>query len=90
LHGLLRDPKRRGLADPLLVVTDGAPGLIRAVESLLPAAPAPALPRASDPESAPDIAIRARACCEAASPALATVLRGDFVQVYERDLPART
>jgi transposase-like protein len=36
----------------------------------------------------PDVAIRARACYEAASPALATVLRNDFVQVYERDLPA--
>ena len=36
----------------------------------------------------PDVAIRARACYEAASPALATVLRDDFVQVYERDLPA--
>ena len=28
------DLKRRGLADPLLAVTDGAPGLIRAVETL--------------------------------------------------------
>jgi hypothetical protein len=36
----------------------------------------------------PDVAIRARACYEAASPALAAVLRDDFVQVYERDLPA--
>lgn len=34
----LRDLKARGLADPLLVVTDGAPGLIRAVEECLPRA----------------------------------------------------
>lgn len=34
------------------------------------------------------MAIRARACYEAATLALATVLRDDFVQVYERDLPA--
>jgi transposase-like protein len=27
----LEDLKRRGLSDPLLVVTDGAPGLIRTV-----------------------------------------------------------
>ncbi len=45
--------------------------------------------RGKVPETAwPDVAIRARACYEAASPALATVLRDDFVQVYERDLPA--
>ncbi|PYO54527.1 MAG: hypothetical protein DMD84_02400 [Candidatus Rokuibacteriota bacterium] len=30
------DLKRRGLADPLLAVTDGAPGLIRAVETCFP------------------------------------------------------
>ena len=34
----LRDRKARGLADPVLVVTDGAPGLIRAVEECLPRA----------------------------------------------------
>src|SRR5262249_51210430 len=44
------DLKRRGLADPLLAVTDGAPGLIRAVETCFPRA-APALPRASAPQS---------------------------------------
>ena len=32
------DLKRRGLADPLLVITDGAPGLIRAVETCFPRA----------------------------------------------------
>lgn len=34
----LRDLKARGLADPVLIVTDGAPGLIRAVEECLPRA----------------------------------------------------
>ena len=33
-----QDLKRRGLEDPLLVVTDGAPGLIRAVEECFPRA----------------------------------------------------
>ncbi len=36
----------------------------------------------------PEIAIRARACYEAASPALVTLFRDDFVQVYGRELPA--
>jgi putative transposase len=90
------DLKRRGLPDPLLVVTDGAPGLIRAVETCFPRALRQRClahrmrnlrGKVSD-AAWPDVAIRARACYEAASPALATVLRDDFVQVYERDLPA--
>jgi transposase-like protein len=32
----LRDLKARGLADPILGVTDGAPGLIRAFEEVFP------------------------------------------------------
>src|SRR2546429_592256 len=45
--------------------------------------------RSKAPESQwPEIAVRARACYEAASPALATLLREDFVHAYARDLPA--
>jgi transposase-like protein len=90
------DLKRRGLADPLLVITDGAPGLIRAVETCFPRALRQRCLvhrlrnlRSKAPERQwPEIAIRARACYEAASPALATLLREDFVQAYGRDLPA--
>src|SRR5213595_3105295 len=90
------DLKRRGLADPLLAVTDGAPGLIRAVETCFPRALRQRCLvhrmrnlRSKAPESQwPEIAIRARACYEAASPALAALLRDDFVAAYERDLPA--
>lgn len=90
------DLKRRGLPDPLLVVTDGAPGLIRAVETCFPRALRQRCLahrmrnlRGKVPDATwPDVAIRARACYEAASPALATVLRDDFVHVYERELPA--
>ena len=32
----VQDMKRRGLCDPLLVTTDGAPGLIKAVEECFP------------------------------------------------------
>ena len=81
------DLKRRGLADPLLAVTDGAPGLIRAVETCFPRAVRQRCLvhrlrnlRSKAPESQwPEIAIRARACYEAASPALAALLRDDFV-----------
>jgi putative transposase len=90
------DLKRRGLPDPLLAVTDGAPGLIRAVETCFPRALRQRCLahrlrnlRSKAPESQwPEIVIRARACYEAASPALATLLREDFVQVYGRELPA--
>jgi putative transposase len=91
-----QDLKRRGLADPLLVVTDGAAGLIRAAETCFPRAVRQRCLvhrlrnlRSKAPETQwPEIAIRARACYEAASPALATLLRDDFIQAYERELPA--
>jgi transposase-like protein len=92
----IQDLKRRGLADPLLVVTDGAPGLIRAAETSFPRAVRQRCLvhrrrnlRSKAPEThGPEIAIRARACYEAVSPALATLLRDDFIQAYERELPA--
>lgn len=37
-HGFLQDLKDRGLASPLLVISDGAPGLIAAIEQAFPAA----------------------------------------------------
>jgi putative transposase len=91
-----QDLKRRGLADPLLVVTDGAAGLIRAAETCFPRSVRQRCLvhrlrnlRSKAPETQwPEIAIRARACYEAASPALATLLRDDFIQAYERELPA--
>jgi putative transposase len=90
-----QDLKRRGLPDPLLTITDGAPGLVRAVETCFPRALRQRCLvhrlrnlRSKAPESQwPEIAIRARACYEAASPALVTLLRNDFVQAYERELP---
>jgi putative transposase len=90
------DLKRRGLADPLLAVTDGAPGLIRAVETCFPRALRQRCLvhrmrnlRSKAPESQwPEIALRARGCYKAASPALGAVLRDDFVAAYERDWPA--
>ena len=90
------DLKRRGLADPLLTVTDGAPGLIREVETCFPRALRQRCLvhrlrnlRSKPPDGQwPEIAIRARACYEAASPALAALLRDDFVQAYQRELPA--
>jgi transposase-like protein len=90
------DLKRRGLADPLLVVTDGAPGLIRAVETCFPRALRQRclvhrlrnLHSKAPDRQWPEIAIRARGCYEAASPALAMLLRDDFIATYDRELPS--
>jgi transposase-like protein len=90
------DLNRRGLADPLLAVTDGAPGLIRAVETCFSAGAPPAVPRPPDAEPpqqgagepvAGDRAAGARVL-RGGLAALAAVLRDDFVAAYERDLPA--
>jgi len=90
------DLKRRGLADPLLAVTDGAPGLIRAIETCFPRALRQRclvhrlrnLHSKAPDHTWPEIAIHARGCYEAASPALAMLLRDDFIATYERELPA--
>jgi transposase-like protein len=73
-----------------------SPGLIRAVETCFPRALRQRCLvhrlrnlRSKAPESQwPEIALRARGCYEAASLALAAVLRDDFVAAYERELPA--
>ena len=43
-HAFLADLKDRGLASPLLVISDGAPGLIAAIEQAYPQGPAPKMP----------------------------------------------
>ena len=90
-----RDMKNRGLADPILGVTDGAPGLMRGYEE--------SFPRSlrqrclvhkmrnllgKVPESVwPEIKAQATACYQAASPALARILRDEFVKAHERAYP---
>lgn len=91
----LHDLKRRGLPDPLLVITDGAPGLIRAVEECFPrSARQRCLAhrmrnlQGKVPEALwPEFQARARACYQAASPTLAQMLAEDLVRTYEGDLP---
>jgi len=99
LYGVLPGPQRRAPGGSPVgrhVVTDGAAGLIRAAETCFPRAVRQRClahrlrnlrSKASETQW-PEIAIRARACYEAASPALTTLLRGDFVQAYELELPA--
>src|SRR6184192_2336199 len=91
-----RDMRRRGLPDPLLVVSDGAPGIIRAIEECFPRslrqrclAHKMRNLQSKVPEDLwPEFKARAAACYQAASPALARLLRDDVRATYGRDLPS--
>ena len=95
-RAFFEDMKRRGLDDPILVVTDGAPGLIRAVEECFPISLRQrclvhrmrniAVKLADDVREAFKAA--ARAAYEAPSLELARMLRDDLVMKYERSCPA--
>ena len=95
-HDLRRDLRRRGLPDPLLVVSDGAPGVIRAIEECFPRslrqrclAHKMRNLQSKVPEDVwPEFKARAAACYQAASPALARLLRDDIAATYATDLPA--
>jgi putative transposase len=91
-----QDLRRRGLPDPLLVASDGAPGVIRAIEECFPRAVrqrclAHKLRNllSKVPEDLwPEFKARAVACYQAASPALARLLRDDIAATYGKDLPS--
>ena len=97
-RSFFQDMKRRGLNDPLLVATDGAAGLIRAVEECFPRG----LRQRCLAHRMRNLAVKlpddvrreveqaARAAYQAPSPAMAEVLRDDFVRRYEADLPSAT
>src|SRR5438270_4156663 len=91
-----RDMRRRGLPDPLLVVSDGDPGIIRAIEECFPRALRQRclahkmrnLASKVPEDLWPEFKARAVACYQAASPALARLLRDDIRTTYGRDLPS--
>ena len=94
----LRDLKSRGLIDPLLVVTDGAPGLIRAVEEVFPrslrqrclAHRIRNLEGKVPAELWREVKAQAHAAYRASSPALARLTRDEFVKRFEAELPSAT
>jgi len=84
-----QDMRRRGLPD-------GAPGVIRAIEECFPRALRQRclahkmrnLQSKVPDDVWPEFHARARACYQAASPALARILRDDIVATYEGGLPS--
>lgn len=91
----LEDCRRRGLSDPILVITDGAAGLMRAVETCFPAslrqrclAHKMRNLAAKLPDSArAEFTQAARAAYQAPSPALARVLKDDLVERSQKAYP---
>lgn len=94
----LRDLKSRGLADPVLVITDGAPGLIRAVEEVCPrslrqrclAHRIRNLQAKVPEEWWPEVKGQAHAAYRASSPALARLTADEFVTRFEKEFPSAT
>lgn len=94
-RGFFEDMKRRGLADPLYVVTDGAPGLIRSVEECFPRSDRGRCLahrmrnlETKVPESDwPEFKARAKAAYNAPSRETAQALREDLVSRYEQSHP---
>ncbi|MDW8468280.1 MAG: IS256 family transposase [Burkholderiales bacterium] len=94
----LRDLKSRGLGDPVLGVTDGAPGLIRAFEEVFPRSLRQRCLvhkmrnlQSKVPEEAwREVKGAALAAYQAGSPKLAQMARDDFVARYEREYPSAT
>ena len=92
----LRDLKSRGLVDPILGVTDGAPGLIRAFEEVFPRALRQRclahkirnLQSKVPEEVWRELKGAALAAYQAGSPQVAQMLKDDFVARYERDYPS--
>src|SRR5262245_18631751 len=85
-----QDMRRRGLPDPLLVISDGAPGLIRAIEECFPRSARQRclahklrnLQSKVPEDQWPEFKARAIACYQAASPTLARMLRDDIAATY--------
>lgn len=91
----IQEMKRRGLSDLVLVVTDGAPGLIRAVEECFPVSKRGCslahrmrnLMSKVPSEIAPEFKKAAKAAYQALSVALALALREDLVDRFGERYP---
>jgi transposase-like protein len=96
VSAFFQDMRGRGLGDPLLVASDGAPGFIKAIESCFPrSARQRCLAHrmrnlaAKVPEDLwPDFKARAQAAYQAPSRAIARDLAAGLVADYEKELPS--
>ena len=92
----LRDLKARGLIDPILAVTDGAPGLIRAAEEVLPrslrqrclAHKLRNLEAKVPAERWREVKAGALAAYHASSPTIAALAAEEFTTTWATELPS--
>jgi putative transposase len=92
----LRDLKARGMNDPILIATDGAPGLIRAVEEVFPHALRQRclahkirnLGAKVPEERWREVKAHALAAYHAISPLVARGAAQEFRRLYEREFPS--
>jgi transposase-like protein len=95
-RAFFQDLKRRGLSDPLFVATDGAPGLIRAVEECFPRSERGRCLahrmrnlQSKVPDSDwPEFREKAKAAYQAPSRDVARMLRDVVVSEYEKRFPS--
>jgi putative transposase len=92
----IQDMKRRGLCDPLLVTTDGAPGLIKAVEECFPRSSRQRClvhkmrnlqAKVTDEQLWPEVKAEASSVYQAANPETARLLREGFVKRWQKKFP---
>lgn len=95
-RSFLENLKHRGLVDPVLVVTDGAPGLIRAVEECFPSSARQRclvhkmrnLMNKLPEEVQREFKELANAAYTATSPEIARIVRDEVVDQYEAEYPS--
>jgi transposase-like protein len=94
--GFVQDMKRRGLVDPLLVTTDGAPGLIKAVEECFPRSARQRClvhkvrnvhAKVTDEQLWPQVKAEASSVYQAANVETARLLRDGFVERWRKRFP---
>jgi transposase-like protein len=92
----IQDMKRRGLSDPLLATSDGAPGLIKAVEECFPRSSRQRClvhkmrnlqVKVTDEQLWPDVKAEASSVYQAANPETARMLREGFVKRWSKKFP---
>jgi transposase-like protein len=96
VSAFFQDMRSRGLGDPLLVVSDGAPGIIKAIETCFPRSQRQRCLAhrmrnlaAKVPEDIwPEFKVRATASYQAPSRAIARDLARGVVAEYEADFPS--
>ena len=96
VSAFFQDMRARGLGDPLLVVSDGAPGIIKAIETCFPRSERQRCLAhrmrnlaAKAPEDVwPELKARATAAYQAPSRAIARELAEGLVRDYEAALPS--